>query len=104
MVSGSDQHGTPVTVTAEKEGTTPEEVAERYHRINKKAIEDLGIEFSLFTKTHTENHFEVVQDVFMTLLDKGLSGEEGHDAVLLSPMRQVPSGPLRHRSMRQMWQ
>ncbi len=77
MVSGSDQHGTPVTVTAEKEGTTPEEVAERYHRINKKAIEDLGIEFSLFTKTHTENHFEVVQDVFMTLLDKGLLVKKG---------------------------
>ena len=77
MVSGSDQHGTPVTVTAEKEGTSPEEVAERYHRINKKAIEDLGIEFSLFTKTHTENHFEVVQDVFMTLLDKGLLVKKG---------------------------
>jgi methionyl-tRNA synthetase len=41
MVSGSDQHGTPVTVTAEKEGTTAEAVAERYHSINKKAIEDL---------------------------------------------------------------
>lgn len=77
MVSGSDQHGTPVTVTAEKEGTTPEEVAERYHRINKKAIEDLGIEFSLFTKTHTPNHFEVVQDIFITLLDKGLLVKKG---------------------------
>ena len=77
MVSGSDQHGTPVTVTAEKEGTTPEEVAERYHRINKKAIEDLGIEFSLFTKTHTQNHFEVVQDIFITLLNKGLLVKKG---------------------------
>jgi len=71
MVSGSDQHGTPVTVTAEKEGTTAEAVAERYHKINKKAIEDLGIGFSLFTKTHTDNHFEVVHDVFRTLLAKG---------------------------------
>jgi len=71
MVSGSDQHGTPVTVTADKEGTTPEAIAERYHVINKKAIEDLGIEFSLFTKTHTQNHFEVVHDVFLRLLDKG---------------------------------
>ncbi|MFP4170620.1 MAG: methionine--tRNA ligase [Methanomassiliicoccales archaeon] len=71
MVSGSDQHGTPVTVRAEKEGVTPEEVAERYHRINKQCIEDLGITYSLFTKTHTENHFEVVHDIFLTLLDKG---------------------------------
>lgn len=71
MVSGSDQHGTPITVTAEKEKTTPESVAEKFHAINKKAIEDMEIEFSLFTKTHTENHKAVVQDVFRTLLDKG---------------------------------
>ena len=71
MVSGSDQHGTPVTVRADKEGTSPEVVADRYHEINKKAIEDLGIEFSLFTKTHTENHVQVVHDVFLKLLEKG---------------------------------
>ena len=71
MVGGSDQHGTPITVTAEKEGITPEEVADRYHLINKKSIEDMGIEYSLYTKTHTQNHFEVVQDVFRRLLDNG---------------------------------
>jgi len=71
MVSGSDQHGTPVTVRADKEGTSPLEVADRYHEINKKAIEDLGIEFSLFTKTHTENHVQVVHDIFLRLLEKG---------------------------------
>lgn len=71
MVSGSDQHGTPITVSAEKEHVTPEVIAERYHEINKKAIEDMEIEFSLFTKTHNENHKEVVQDVFMKLLDNG---------------------------------
>lgn len=71
MVSGSDQHGTPITVKADKEGVTPETIAERYHEINKKAIEGLGIEFSLFTKTHTSNHINVVDDVFLTLKDKG---------------------------------
>jgi methionyl-tRNA synthetase len=71
MVSGSDQHGTPITVTAEKQHTTPEKVADHYHEINKKAIEDLGIEFSLFTKTHTQNHIDTVQDFFRTLLSKG---------------------------------
>ena len=71
MVGGSDQHGTPITVSAEKEGVTPEEIANRYHEINKKAIEDMGIEYSLFTKTHTDNHFETVQDVFLTLLKNG---------------------------------
>ena len=71
MVSGSDQFGTPITVSAEKEHVTPEVIAERYHAINKKAIEDMEIEFSLFTKTHTENHKEVVQDVFLRLLENG---------------------------------
>ena len=71
MVGGSDEHGTPITVTAEKEGVTPQEVADRYHEINKKAIEDMEIQYSLFTKTHTQNHIETVQDVFLTLLKNG---------------------------------
>jgi len=71
MVSGSDQHGTPVTVKAEKEGVSPEEIAERYHLINSEAIKGLHIDYSFFTKTHTENHFEVVHDVFLRLLEKG---------------------------------
>ena len=72
MVSGSDMHGTPITVTAEKERTTPNAIAEKFHAINKKAIEDMRIEFSLFTKTSTPNHKEVVHDIFTTLLNKGL--------------------------------
>ena len=71
MVSGSDQHGTPITVKADREGVTPKEIAERYHEINKKAIEGMGIEFSLFTKTHTENHAKIVSEIFLSLLDKG---------------------------------
>lgn len=71
VVGGSDQHGTPITVTAEKEGSTPAVVADRYHHINKKAIEDLDIEYSLFSKTHGANHIEVVQWIFTDLLNKG---------------------------------
>lgn len=71
VVSGSDQHGTPITVTAEKEGVTPNIVADKFHEINKKAIEDMGIEYSLFTKTHNQNHTDVVQNVFTRLLKKG---------------------------------
>ena len=71
MVGGSDQHGTPITVSAEKHGMTPEEYANKYHEINKKAIEDMGIEFSLFNKTHCPTHFEVVQKIFLDLKDKG---------------------------------
>ncbi|MCL5437368.1 MAG: methionine--tRNA ligase [Candidatus Thermoplasmatota archaeon] len=71
MVSGSDQHGTAVSIRAEKEGKTPEEVAEKYHRINKESIEWLGIKFDIFTKTHTENHIKVSQEFFLDLYRKG---------------------------------
>lgn len=71
MVGGSDQHGTPITVTAEKEKTTPQAVAERYHEINKKAIEDMEIEYSLFNKTYCKTHYDVVQNLFLDLLGKG---------------------------------
>ncbi|MDR3206007.1 MAG: methionine--tRNA ligase, partial [Candidatus Methanoplasma sp.] len=71
VVGGSDQHGTPITVTAEKEGTTPEAVADRYHEINKKAIEDLDIQYSLFGKTHCDTHAEVTQWMFTELLKNG---------------------------------
>jgi len=71
MVGGSDQHGTPITVSAEKKGVTPEEYANMYHEINKKAIEDLGIEYSLYNKTHCDTHVEVTQKIFNDLKDKG---------------------------------
>ncbi len=71
MVSGSDQHGTSVTIKAEREHSTPERVAEKYHSINLKSLEWLGISFDLFTKTHTENHFRVARDFFTTLLANG---------------------------------
>ncbi len=71
MTSGSDCHGTPITVTAEREHVTPREVAERYHRLNSDAIFKFGVTFDLFTTTMTENHKKVVQDVFLKLYDKG---------------------------------
>ena len=71
MVGGSDQHGTPITVTAEKEHTTPEAIAEKYHEINKKSIEDLDIEYSLFNKTYCKTHYDVVQKMFLQLLENG---------------------------------
>jgi methionyl-tRNA synthetase len=71
MVSGSDQHGTPVTLRAEEEGVSPAEVAEKYHRFFCQDWEKLGISWDLFTTTGTANHFEVAQDIFLRLLEKG---------------------------------
>jgi len=71
MVSGSDQHGTPITLKAEQEGISPAEVAGRYHSEFLESWQQLGISFDLFTTTDTTNHAEVVHDIFMRLLDKG---------------------------------
>ena len=71
MVSGSDQHGTPITIRAEQEQTTPQEVASKYHREFLDCWRKLGIEFDLFTTTGTANHARVVHDIFLTLLQKG---------------------------------
>ncbi len=70
MVSGSDQHGTPITVTAEKESTTPEEVADRYHEKNYDSLVQMGISYDLFAKTHDPHHFKVVHEIFTTLYEK----------------------------------
>ncbi|MBM2827358.1 MAG: metG, partial [Dehalococcoidia bacterium] len=71
MVSGSDQHGTPITVRAEEEGKSPAEVAEYYHRDFLASWEKLGISFDLFTRTGTENHAKTTHGIFLNLLDKG---------------------------------
>jgi len=70
MVSGSDAHGTPVTITAEAKGSTPEEVASSYQEEFLQDWKDLGISFDLFTSTHTDNHFSVSQDIFLKLYEK----------------------------------
>jgi methionyl-tRNA synthetase len=71
MVSGSDQHGTPITIKAEQEGKKPGEIADEYHRQFLESWQQMGISFDLFTRTGTANHAEVSHDIFLTLLDKG---------------------------------
>ena len=71
MVSGSDQHGTPVTLRAESEGKTPQEIVARYHQSFLESWKKLGISFDLFTTTSTQNHAQVTQDIFLKLLKEG---------------------------------
>ena len=71
MVSGSDQHGTPITIKAEQEGKKPGEIAALYHQQFLDSWQRLGISFDLFTTTGTANHAQVSQDIFLTLLNKG---------------------------------
>ena len=71
MVSGSDQHGTPITLRAEDEGVEPKEIVERFHASFLDTWEKMGIDFDLFTTTGTRNHTETVQQVFLSLLEQG---------------------------------
>jgi methionyl-tRNA synthetase len=68
MVSGSDSHGTPVTVKADEQGKTAREVFEYYHLRFLQTFERLGLSYDLFTHTDTENHHRVSQDIFLQLL------------------------------------
>ena len=71
MVSGSDSHGTPITVRADEEGITPEEVYQQFHKKFLDLFQQLGLSYDLFTSTHTENHFRVAQIMFSALKEKG---------------------------------
>lgn len=72
MVSGSDVHGTPITVRADKEGVAPQVIVDRYHAEFCANWESLGISWDLYTSTGTENHHRVTQEVFLKLLANGL--------------------------------
>ena len=71
FVSGSDSHGTPVTMKAKAEGITPEEASLYYHDKIKECFEKLGFSFDIFTKTHTEYHSKKVSEFIKELYDKG---------------------------------
>ncbi len=71
MVSGSDVHGTPITVRADAEGVTPLDIVERYHNEFLQQWEALGISWDLYTTTGTENHAQVTQEMFLAQLENG---------------------------------
>jgi methionyl-tRNA synthetase len=71
MVSGTDEHGTPILVQADKEGVSPREVADRYNLVIAKDLRKLGLSYDLFTRTTTKNHYAVTQQLFLGLLKNG---------------------------------
>src|SRR5215216_6205988 len=71
MVSGTDEHGTPILVQAEREGLSPRELADKYNRVIVNDLRDLGLSYDLFTRTTTLNHYAVVQDLFLGLHRNG---------------------------------
>ncbi len=80
MVSGTDEHGTPILVQSESEKTSPRDLADRYNRMIVEDLHALGLSYDLFTRTTTRNHYAVVQEMFRTvhrngyLIEKTTSG------------------------------
>ncbi len=70
-VSGSDSHGTPITVEADKRGVPPRQLFEVYHARHVRALQAIGITFDLYTHTDTENHHRLAQEFFRRLYDAG---------------------------------
>lgn len=71
MVSGTDEHGTPVMVAADAAGESPRETADRFSSAIREDLRNLGLSYDLFTRTTTRNHYHVVRDLFRTLYEKG---------------------------------
>ncbi len=71
MVSGTDEHGTPILVAADKEGVTPRALADRYNKVITEDLRGLGLTYDLFTRTSTRNHYAVAQDIFLGLYHNG---------------------------------
>ena len=87
MVSGSDAHGTPITVRADVEGVSPREVFQKYHRTFLETYQQIGLTFDLFTHTDTENHHRVSQDFFLRILERGYLYREVQEQ-LYSPLEE----------------
>lgn len=71
MIGGSDEHGVPITIRAQKEGITPQDVVDRYHSIIKQSFEELGITHDIYSRTTSATHHEHAADFFRKLYDKG---------------------------------
>ena len=71
FIGGSDEHGVPITIRAKKEGITPQDVVDRYHKIIKDSFEEFGISFDVYGRTTSKVHRETASEFFRTLYDKG---------------------------------
>ncbi|NNG37702.1 methionine--tRNA ligase [Flexivirga sp. ID2601S] len=76
MVSGTDEHGTPILVLAEQEGATVQETVDKYNAVIVQDLTDLGLSYDLFTRTTTRNHYRVVQDLFTQIRANGYMIEQ----------------------------
>lgn len=79
FICGSDEHGVAITLGAKKEGVTPKAFVDKYHGLMKKAFEDFGIGFDIYSRTSNPVHYETAQEFFKNIYDKGIFLEETSD-------------------------
>lgn len=68
FISGSDEHGTAIEIKAKQEGVNPKEIVDKYHRINQKTFENMGISFDFYGRTSESYHHKFVQDFFRVFI------------------------------------
>ena len=71
LIGGSDEHGVPITIKAQKEGVTPQDIVDRYHKIIKESFAELGISFDIYSRTSCKTHHELSSAFFKKLYDEG---------------------------------
>lgn len=76
FICGSDEHGVPITIKAKKEGVTPQQVVDKYHKIMGDSFKEFGISFDIYSRTSSKTHHETASEFFKTLYDKGVFQEE----------------------------
>ncbi len=76
FISGTDEHGVPITLKARKEGKTPQEVVDHFYGIIKQSFEDFGISFDIYSRTSSPHHHQVASDFFLKLYNDGVFTEE----------------------------
>ncbi|MCT4614006.1 MAG: methionine--tRNA ligase [Marinifilaceae bacterium] len=85
LIGGSDEHGVPITIKAQKESVTPQDIVDKYHNIIKKSFEEFGISFDVYSRTSSETHHKTASEFFKTLHEKGefieKSSEQYYDPI-----------------------
>lgn len=76
FICGSDEHGVPITLKARKEGITPQQVVDKYHKVIGDSFQEFGVSFNIYHRTSSETHHQTASEIFKTLYDKGVFTEE----------------------------
>ena len=92
MIGGSDEHGVPITLKARKEGVTPQDIVDRYHKLIKESFEGLGISFDIYSRTTSKIHSETASEFFRRLYDKGEFIEKTTEQLYDPEARQFLAG------------